>query len=285
MIAFSAHAKINLRLAVLAREADGYHQIETIFCRVALADTLEIERADHAGIALDVTGADVGPLEDNLVMRAARAFAQAASVEPRIRITLRKVIPAGAGLGGGSSDAAATLVALNRMHDVPLERAAILALGARLGSDVPFFLADTPLALAGGRGERITTLPALEPAPALIAVPERAVSTADAYRRLSETLNAARAAPSLLDTDDLSSWHALARSAANDFERVILPEIPALVPALAMLHAHGAIIARMSGSGSAIFGIFDSVSARDRAHAALAAADPALRLYATEACV
>lgn len=285
MIAASAHAKINLRLAVLAREANGYHQIETIFCRIALADTLEFERVSEAGIALDVAGADVGPLEDNLVMRAARAFVQAAAVEPRIRIRLRKVIPAGAGLGGGSSDAAAALVALNRMHGEPLAHDAIVALGAHLGSDVPFFLADTALALAGGRGERILTLPALDPAPALIALPERAVSTADAYRRLSETLNGSRTAPSLLSTEDLSSWRALARCAANDFERVILPDIPALVPALAMLRAHGAIIARMSGSGSAIFGIFESVDARDLAHAALAAADPAFRLYVTDACV
>jgi 4-diphosphocytidyl-2-C-methyl-D-erythritol kinase len=282
VIRVEARAKLNLRLVVLAREASGYHQIETIFCRTDHADMIELAPSGSPGVTLSVQGAeDVGPDEDNLAARAARAFYAATDLEPQLAITLHKRVPAGAGLGGGSSDAAATLRALNGMHDHALDDDALLALGARLGSDVPFFLADTPMACAWGRGERMLALAVSEPAPALVAVPARAVSTADAYRRLSETLAQEETGPrpSLLAAEDLASWRGLARVAHNDFERVVLPDVPALVPALALLRARGAIIARMTGSGSAIFGVFEDTGARDRAHAALAAVDPALRLY------
>ena len=284
MITIQAPAKLNLRLCVLAREAGGYHQIETIFCRIGLADTLEIRPADEAGVALTVHGADVGPAQDNLVMRAVRAFADAAGVQPALAITLHKRIPAGAGLGGGSSDAAAMLLALDRMHGDVLQPDALRTLGARLGSDVPFFLADAPLALGWGRGERLLAMPAPAPAPALVCVPAAPVATADAYRRLSESLADAPQA-SLLTPADLASWHTLARVACNDFERVVLPDVPQLVPALALLRSHGAVIAHLTGSGSAIFGIFDNAAARDAAQRALADADPSFELYATDAAV
>ena len=284
MITIQAPAKLNLRLCVLAREAGGYHQIETIFCRIALADTLEIRPADEAGVALTVHGADVGPARDNLAVRAVHAFADAAGVRPALAITLHKRIPAGAGLGGGSSDAAAMLRALNRMHDDVLQPDALRTLGARLGSDVSFFLADAPLAFGWGRGERLLAMPAPAPTPALVCVPAARMATADAYRRLSESL-ADTPQASLLLPDDFASWHTLARVARNDFERVMLPDIPLLVPALALLRSHGAVIAQLTGSGSAIFGIFDHVAARDAAQRALADADPMLKLYATEAAV
>ena len=109
-----AYAKINLRLVVLAEETSGYHQIETIFCRIALADELIIEPAGDAGLTLDVRGADVGPVDDNLVIRAARAWFDAAGIAAQHAITLHKRVPAGAGLGGGSSDAAAALRLLDQ---------------------------------------------------------------------------------------------------------------------------------------------------------------------------
>lgn len=284
MITIQAPAKLNLRLCVLAREAGGYHQIETIFCRIGLADTLEIRPADEAGVALTVHGAHVGPAQDNLVVRAVHAFSDAAGVRPALSITLHKRIPAGAGLGGGSSDAAAMLLALNRMHGDVLQPDALRTLGARLGSDVPFFLADAPLAVGWGRGERLLAMPAPAPAPALVCVPAAQVATADAYRRLSESLADAPPA-SLLTPDDLASWHTIARVACNDFERVVLPDIPLLVPALALLRSHGAVIAHLTGSGSAIFGIFDNVAARDAAQRALADAEPTFELHATDAAV
>ena len=170
-----AHAKINLRLVVLAEETSGYHQIETIFCRIALADELSIATAGDAGLTLDVRDADVGPVDDNLVMRAARAWFEAAGIAAHHAITLRKRVPAGAGLGGGSSDAAAALSLLDRMHDQILGPDRLLEIAASLGSDVPFFMVDAPLALAWGRGERILTQPGPDAAPAVVVVPATAV--------------------------------------------------------------------------------------------------------------
>lgn len=149
-----APAKLNLHLAVLARETSGYHQIETVFCALELADRLEVRRAG-AGIVLEVDGADLGPSEENLAHRAARTFYEAAAIAPEAEIRLEKHIPVGAGLGGGSSDAAAAMRALNMLHGTPLDEAALLQAAATLGSDVPFFLSGGPLALAWGRGERI----------------------------------------------------------------------------------------------------------------------------------
>jgi len=139
MVRRGAPAKVNLSLRVLARERSGYHQLETLFCALELRDEIEIERGGGA-LSLQVEGAELGPPEENLVHRAAVAFHDAAGIRPDTRIRLRKRIPAGAGLGGGSSDAAATLAALNALHGAPLGPTHLLRLGAELGSDVPFFL-------------------------------------------------------------------------------------------------------------------------------------------------
>lgn len=278
-----AYAKINLRLVVLAEETSGYHQIETIFCRIGLADELIIEPAGDAGLTLDVRGADVGPVDDNLVMRAARAWFDAAGIAAQHAITLHKRVPAGAGLGGGSSDAAATLRLLDRTHEHVLGDDRLLEIAASLGSDVPFFMADAPLALAWGRGERILTQRGPDAAPAVIVVPATSVSTARAYASLGNRVG--KAGPSMIDASALASWEGLARVACNDFERVMLPEIPALTPVLALLRSHGARIAQLTGSGSAVFGIFDLADAADAAAEELKAAEADLQVIRTEACV
>ena len=278
-----AHAKINLRLVVLAEETSGYHQIETIFCRIALADELSIATAGDAGLTLDVRDADVGPVDDNLVMRAARAWFEAAGIAAHHAITLRKRVPAGAGLGGGSSDAAAALSLLDRMHDQILGPDRLLEIAASLGSDVPFFMVDAPLALAWGRGERILTQPGPDAAPAVVVVPATSVSTARAYASLGDRVG--EVGPAMIDASTLTSWEGLARVACNDFERVMLPEIPALTPVLALLRSHGARIAQLTGSGSAVFGIFDLADAADAAAEELRAADADLQVIRTEACV
>ncbi len=279
-----APAKVNLRLVVLAKEAGGFHQIETIFCRLALADEIVIERSSRQGITLDVIGADVGPAESNLVVRAARAWCAEAHTDPAYALTLHKQIPAGAGLGGGSSDAAATLRALDRMHEDALGVEHLLQIAATLGSDVPFFVVDAPLAVAWGRGERLMTHAGPGPAPALVAMPEVVVSTADAYDRLD---NAPREGPraACWSMRALESWAKVATLACNDFERVVLPGIPTLAPALALLRAHGALVARLTGSGSAIFAVYDLETARNAAADALARAHPDLRIFRTRACI
>nr|MBA2671838.1 4-(cytidine 5'-diphospho)-2-C-methyl-D-erythritol kinase [Gemmatimonadota bacterium] len=139
-VRIEAPAKVNLRLVVLAREESGFHGLETVFCALSMSDVLTLKRG-VGGIALTVEGGiATGPPEENLVVRAARRFYSEIGEQPAIRIVLEKRIPSAAGLGGGSSDAAACLLALNTMYGEPLDTATLMQLGSELGSDVSFFL-------------------------------------------------------------------------------------------------------------------------------------------------
>jgi len=267
MPSYEAHAKLNLLLHVLGRETSGYHQIETLFCRIRLADRIDIDPAD-TGIALRVEGARLGSPADNLAYRAATAFQQRTGITLGVRITLHKQIPAGSGLGGGSSNAAVMLRALNELHERPLGSRALFETGATLGSDVPFFVWGGALALGTGRGERLLGLPALPVAPVLLVVPDRAIATADAYRALDAArehgLVAARSGPSIAP-EMIGDWDHVAERAANDFERVAFEQIPPLRRVQELLRNAGARIARLTGSGSAMFGVFMENAACERA--------------------
>ena len=282
MVTRPAFAKINLFLHVLAREARRSHQIETLFCRIELADSLQLERA-NAGIELKVEGADLGPPGENLVWRAAELFHQHARIQPSVRMVLLKRIPAGAGLGGGSSDAAAALLGLNELHGKPLNRESLLALGARLGSDVPFFLAGAPLALAWGRGERLLNLPPLPPAPVLIVAPPQPMPTAQAYRALAAHRDAAGGStpPRAMATRSFSDWSMVAELAANDFEAVSFERITSLPRIRDVMREAQARIALLCGSGSAFFGIFERAEQRDDAMRRMSSAVPDARVFAT----
>jgi 4-diphosphocytidyl-2-C-methyl-D-erythritol kinase len=155
MPTISAPAKINLSLEVTGKRRDGYHDLVSVMQEVTLADQLTLRDADDLHLDVDI---DCGPVENNLVIRAARALSEASSVSPHAAIHLRKQIPVGAGLGGGSSDAASCLVALNRLWRLHVPCGRLLAIAARLGSDVPFFLTGGT-ALVTGRGEDICPLP------------------------------------------------------------------------------------------------------------------------------
>ena len=151
-----AHAKVNLFLRILARESTGYHQIETAFTLIDLADDLEAVRtAAGGGVTIEVDGADVGPADDNLAVRGARAVLEATGQKFGVALKLTKRIPVRAGLGGGSSDAAAALHAVNALAGNAVPRHEVLQLAAKLGADVAFFASGAPLALAWGRGERL----------------------------------------------------------------------------------------------------------------------------------
>ncbi|HEX7089231.1 MAG TPA: 4-(cytidine 5'-diphospho)-2-C-methyl-D-erythritol kinase [Longimicrobiales bacterium] len=271
-----APAKLNLRLEILAREDTGYHQLESVFCTIDLADELEL-RAGPPGIRLEVTGAELGPPERNLAHRAAVAFFRATGSEPALTIRLDKRIPAGAGLGGGSSDAAATLRALNELYGRPLDGPALMRLGAALGSDVPYFVTGAALALVWGRGERVLPLPPPPRAPVLLAVPPFAIATAEAYRALDRQRGTAPV-PRTIRLEDLSTWDGLAATAANDFEPVVFRAHPDLARLRDALEALGARPARLTGSGSTVFGIFESAAQRRAATAELARAFPHVRL-------
>jgi 4-diphosphocytidyl-2-C-methyl-D-erythritol kinase len=265
-VSLEAPAKVNLRLAILAREASGYHSLESIFCAISLSDLLTVRRGDP-GVALTVEGSvETGPPERNLAVRAAHRFYDELGGTPAIAIHLVKRVPSAAGLGGGSSDAAATLRALNSLHGEPFDRAALLRMAIELGSDVPFFLCGSPLALAWGRGERLLALPPLPERPVLVAHPGVAMPTPEAFAAI-----AARRGPTppprafALDAMNVADWGAVERLAMNDFGEVVAERIPVLHDALAALRDAGARIALLAGSGGSVFGIFDADGARDAA--------------------
>lgn len=271
-VRLAAPAKVNLRLAILSREEGGYHTLETVFQSLSLTDTVEVRRG-APGIRLTAEGGiDTGPPERNLVVRAAERFFGAIGEAPAVDLHLTKRIPSAAGLGGGSSDGAAALRALNALHGDPLPREALLQIAIELGSDVPFFLCGASLALAWGRGERLLPLPPLPPRPVLVAHPGVAMPTGDAFRRVAE-LRGGRYEPraALLPADALASWERIAPLAENDFEPVAVERIPVLADALAAMRDSGARVALLAGSGASVFGIFDDVGARDAADGRVAA--------------
>jgi 4-diphosphocytidyl-2-C-methyl-D-erythritol kinase len=276
-----APAKVNLRLEILAREESGFHQLETLFCRIDLADALTIVPGGD-DLILEVSGDDVGPPAENLVYRAARLFFEATGIRPTARIHLEKRVPAAAGLGGGSSDAAATLRLLDRLHGEPLPPGELLRLAAALGSDVPFFLTGAPLALAWGRGDRLLPLPALPRRPLLLALPATRIPTPEAYRLLADHRQGrARTVPRQLELGALRSWNDIAASAANDFEAPVFRAFPELRTIRDALAAAGAAPALLSGSGSTVFGVFESDAALAAAAATLADRLPTVRLLPT----
>lgn len=270
VVELAAHAKLNLLLRVLSRESDGYHGIETLFCLVSLADALRAERMAGTGVSLTVTGADCGPDSQNLAVRAAERVLDATGRSTGVRLTLTKRIPVRAGLGGGSSDAAAALVAVNQLVGNAVPRHELLQFAARLGSDVPFLLSGGPLALAWGHGERMLRLPALPPAPALLVIPPVGVSTPDAYTAVDLSRQAAgKRGAVALELSTLSGWGDIARLAGNDFEFALFgrhPELKRAFEALANTHP---ILCRMTGSGSALFAIYRTARDRDDARLSL----------------
>ena len=263
-----ALAKANLFLRVLGREADGYHTVETLFCRLDLADTLRAERREGQDVTIAVSGAELGPPEQNLAVRAARAVVD--SVEQRfgVHLTLTKRIPVGAGLGGGSADAAAALLAVNRLAGDAIPQHELLHFAARLGSDVPFCLSGAPLALGWGRGERMLRLPGLPAAPGLVLAPPVAISTPEAYRWVDAARESAgRRGALALDLDALSRWGDVARMAGNDFESAVFARHPEIRSAFEALVATHPLVCRMTGSGSSLLAVYRQ--ARDREDARL----------------
>jgi len=261
-----AHAKVNLLLRVLAREDDGFHGLETIFALLDLHDTLTAERVEGSTVTLTVEGGDTGPVAENTVVRAANQVLDATGRRFGLRLHLVKRIPVKSGLGGGSSDGAAALLAANHLAANAVPRHELLQFAARLGSDVAFFVAQAPLALGWGHGERLLRLPALPAAPALLITPAVGVSTAEAYGWVSAARKQdGRRGALALDLDSLSSWGSIGRMAGNDFESVVFARLPAVRAAFEALCTTHPLVCRMSGSGSTLFAIYRSARERDDA--------------------
>jgi 4-diphosphocytidyl-2-C-methyl-D-erythritol kinase len=264
-VRIAAHAKLNLFLRILARETSGYHQIETAFVLLELADELVVRRTPR-GVTLDVRGPDLGSSDENLAVRGARAVLEATGNRFGVAIELTKRIPVQAGLGGGSSDAAAALHAVNALAENAVPRAEVVQLAARIGSDVAFFASGAALALGWGRGERLLQVAPLPANPALVAVPPIAVATPDAYRWWDEmhATPAPRGAV-VLDAPTLATWGSVGRLGGNDFELPVFgrhPPLRALFERVAATHPYWV---RLCGSGSAVAAVYGSERARDDA--------------------
>ncbi len=287
----AAQAKVNLRLRILAREASGYHQLETLFLRIALADEVLV-RATDGPRSLDVVG-DVDPRrlgapERNLAWRAAEAYAEATGWPTGFAIELRKSIPVGGGLGGGSADAGAVLRALDAMAATPLGEAALLAIAARLGADVPFLTSEYAYALAWGRGERLLGLTTPAERDLLLVLPSFAVNTAEAYGWLAarHDLESSRGIDGgVLDPSMLTHWPSITRLASNDFEPIVAARHPSVDAALAKLRDHGCAPAMMSGSGSTLFGVLPEGARADLPHFDAEHGGPAPRVLLTRTAI
>ena len=257
-----APAKINLDLRVLGKRPDGFHELRTIFQTISLADTLEISfsKARRTEIALD----DPLGIPDNLVVRAARAALDAMRVNGRVEMRLKKRIPMGAGLGGGSSNAAAVLLSLPVLAERAIAAAELNEIAEALGSDVSFFLLGGTAA-GIGRG---TELFPLEDAPAfhgLLLTPGIHVNTAQAYRALSPRLTTDLQRNKIQGFQVVTRWGGGLSALRNDFEAVVFEQHPELGRLKRRLLRAGAAAALMTGSGSAVFGLFDSKDAAERA--------------------
>jgi 4-diphosphocytidyl-2-C-methyl-D-erythritol kinase len=262
-VAVRAQAKLNLLLHVLAREESGYHSIETLFQRIELADDVVVTLAPP-GERTIVCSEDVGPAHQNLAYRAAQLYCGPIQWSTGFHIQITKRIPVRGGLGGGSADAAATLLAMNAMAPRKMNDTQLAELGRELGADVPFLLTDAPRALAWGRGDRMLKLPPLPLRHVALVVPEFGISTAEAYQSLVPALWSQRGQ---LSFADLTSWSSIAgpsRLSGNDLlSPALMLRFPSLNVGITALRAAGAILAGMTGSGSVLFGIFDSEPDKD----------------------
>lgn len=270
-----APAKVNLGLRIVGCREDGYHLLESLLAPIDLADRVEIQRSDSSSVELRVEGDVPGVPEDgsNLAVRAAVAFLRAAGIETGLRLVLEKRIPAAAGLGGGSSDAAAVLRGLARIHPAAVSPQRLRELALGLGADVPFFLDPRP-ALVTGVGERIEPIPGLPALPLILAHPGVGLATADVYRAYDASgasLTPDRAGstmPGITALREGGGDQALVELLENDLEQVAVGLCPRIGELREVIEASGALAVGMSGSGPAVFGIFrDTVSAsraRDR---------------------
>jgi 4-diphosphocytidyl-2-C-methyl-D-erythritol kinase len=247
-----AFAKLNLDLRVLFKRPDSYHELRSIFQTISLADEIRIRFRASRRTAIQMAGNVDIP--DNLIVRAARLCLEEMSVSAAVDFELVKRIPMGAGLGGGSSDAAAVLLALPAFagKKVPLER--LMRLAAQLGSDVPFFLLGGTAAVLG-RGEELYPVPDRRARHVLLVSPDVHVSTPDAYRALSAKLTPESVEPKLAGFR-ATVWTPQTATASNDFEPVVFQQHPRLKIIRNQLLRAGATTAMMTGSGSSLFGIF-----------------------------
>jgi 4-diphosphocytidyl-2-C-methyl-D-erythritol kinase len=245
---FLAPAKINLSFQIRGRRADGFHEIETVMAPISLADRITIERAgDDGGLHFSCDDPSLPVGDDNLVVRAAKLFRQRAGITSGITIALEKKIPHGAGLGGGSSDAASTLLGLNAFFDAGLDQAELLELAAQLGSDVPFFVVRAA-AVCRGRGEIVTPISLGTKFHLVLLKPDFGIPTPWAYSRWKDSCE--------LPGVDYSPQEFSEIRFVNDLERPVFEKFVLLAHLKTWLRQQPEVaVALMSGSGSTVFAV------------------------------
>lgn len=261
----TAPAKLNLGLHVLRRRSDGYHDLETVFLPIAWADHLSARPA--AGRSMTCSDAALPTDERNLCLKAAHLLAAHTGTPQGVHLHLDKQVPYGAGLGGGSSDAAATLRLLVDLWQCTVDEATLHALAAQLGSDVPFFL-GTGAAYATGRGEVLTPLAYRCPYTFVVVMPPVSVSTPTAYGLLTPHAEDRPDLQRLVTGNDLQHWR---RALVNDFEAPLLHRYPEIGVVHAALSNTEAGYVALTGSGAAVFGVFEDPAAAQHTADALAA--------------
>ena len=256
-IKFKTPAKINLGLHIHGKREDGFHELETIFQMVSLYDDVELELLS-SGIKLECDSPGVPTDDTNLAYKAANLLRQSYQVEDKgVSIRLKKKIPFGAGLGGGSGNAAGVLMGLNRLWGLEIEREKLSKLAAELGSDVPFFL-TSPCALGMGRGEKLKALKPCAKFQVLLVFPGFPVATSWVYQNLKLKLTKRENNISILRKNlSLSDITSLGSQLYNDLEPLVIQRFPEVQVVKDELWAWGALGVLLSGSGSTVFGIFD----------------------------
>ena len=248
-----AQAKINLSLRVLGKEPDGFHSIETVFLRIALGDDVRVHIREKArtlrcGVMRDQ------PPEENLAYRAAAVYAEQTGWPHGFEIVIKKRIPVGGGLGGGSADAAAVLRILNTLAQHPLDQTQLHEIAVRLGSDVPFLASDSVMAIGWGRGEILLQVDPLPARDVHLFLPPFGIDTGEAYALLDQSRGATPHEVAQYTPEMFDDWESVARHSVNDFEPVMRRRWPVIDTLLSRGERYG-LFYRMSGSGSSVFKI------------------------------
>jgi 4-diphosphocytidyl-2-C-methyl-D-erythritol kinase len=248
-----APAKINLALKILRKRADGYHDIQSILQKVSIYDTLSFKRSPHQGITVAADDPSIPTDSRNLAYRAADLLLKQQKITPGISIHIKKRIPAGAGLGGGSSNAAATLAGLNKLLRCNLTEADLLRMGVEIGADVPFFIYNQPSALAEGIGEQLSPVKIHVPLWLVIVFPGFSISTKWVYENYRVLTNERK---NIRIPRSFKQLNTVLHILSNDLEHVVTQQYPEIQKIKRTLIQTGACGSLMSGSGSSVFGIF-----------------------------
>ena len=280
-ISLKALAKINLGLDVVRRREDGYHEVRMIMQTIQLYDRLDIKRTQEPGIQIQTNLSFLPVNENNLIYKAAKLLMDEFSITDGVSVKLDKCIPVAAGMAGGSTDAAAMLIGVNRLFSLGLTKRQLMERGVQIGADVPYCIMRGT-ALAEGIGEALSPLPPMVKCPVLIAKPSISVSTKFVYQNLK--LDDTTIHPDidrLIDDIKAKNLHDIAAHMGNVLETVTIPNYPVIDEIKKHMLSNGAVGAMMSGSGPTVFGLFDDEDTAKKAYKAMRSLHLARQVYLT----